>query len=70
MNKGRLKNYFQTTFLYKRCTGIHGNCIFILSDKVPLLRLLVNLPAVDREEVGAEPPFVYRLIIDIGVWFG
>ena len=34
------------------------------------LQLSVDLSAVDREEVGAEPPFVYRLIIDIGVRFG
>ena len=69
MLEGRLKNYFQTTFLYTGHTKMRSNGILIPSGKMPLLPLSVDLPAVDGKEVGAEPPFVYRLIIDIGVRF-
>ena len=70
MLEGRLKSYFQTTFLYMRHTKMRSNGILIPSGKMPLLPLSVDLPAVDGEEVGAKPPFVYRLIIDIGTRFG
>ena len=49
---------------------MRSNGILIPSGKMPLLPLSVDLPAVGRKEVGAEPPFVYRLIIDIGTRFG
>lgn len=49
---------------------MRSNGILIPSGKMPLLPLSVDLPAIDGKEVGAEPPFVYRLIIDIGVRFG
>ncbi len=70
MLEGRLKSYFQTTFLYMRHTKMRSNGILIPSGKMPLLPLSVDLPAVDGKDVGTEPPFVYRLIIDIGVRFG
>ena len=49
---------------------MRSNGILIPSGKMPLLPLSVDLSAVDRKEVGAEPPFMHRLIIDIGVRFG
>ncbi len=49
---------------------MRSNGILIPSGKMPLLPLSVDLPAVGRKEVGAEPPFVYCLIVNIGVRFG
>lgn len=49
---------------------MRSNGILIPSGKMSLLPLSVDLPAVDGKEVGAKPPFVYRLIIDIGTRFG
>ncbi len=70
MLEGRLKSYFQTTFLYMRHTKMRSNGILIPSGKMPLLPLSVDLPDVDGEEVGAEPPFMHRLIVNIGIRFG
>ena len=49
---------------------MRSNGILIPSGKMPLLPLSVDLSAVDGKEVGAEPPFMYRLIVNIGVRFG
>ena len=49
---------------------MRSNGILIPSGKMPLLPLSVDLSAVGRKEVGAEPPFMHRLIVNIGVRFG